>query len=100
MLCWTRELRRGAGSRPPTSVRTFRKAAISMAAVDEITDRLTEFKNSGLIADYELMVVDDSIRVRVVAPRNQDTGKVKSFIVETLAGLLSESQVNAEEASA
>jgi hypothetical protein len=71
-----------------------------MAAMEEITDRLVEFKSSGLIADYEVMVVDDSIRVRVVAPRNQDPGKVKSFIVETLAGLLSESQVNAEVAGA
>lgn len=71
-----------------------------MAAMDEITDRLAEFKNSGLIAEYEVMVVDDSIRVRVVAPPNQDASKVKSFIVETLAGLLSESQVNAEAAGA
>ena len=71
-----------------------------MAAMDEITDRLAEFKNSGLIAEYEVMVVDDSIHVRVVAPPNQDAGKVKSFIVETLAGLLSESQVNAEAAGA
>jgi hypothetical protein len=71
-----------------------------MGAIDEITERLAAFKNSGLIEDYEVMVVDDSIRVRVVAPRNQDAAKVKSFIVETLAGLLSESQVNAEPAAA
>ena len=68
-----------------------------MAAIDEIGDRLSEFKSSGLIADYELLVVDDSIRVRVVAPRDQDAASVKSFIVESLAGLLSESQVNVEE---
>ena len=68
-----------------------------MAAIDEIGDRLTEFKSSGLIADYELLVVDDSIRVRVVAPRDQDAPSVKLFIVESLAGLLSESQVNVEE---
>lgn len=70
-----------------------------MAAIDEISDRLAEFKSSGLIADYEVLVVDDSIRVRVVAPRSQDVASVKSFIVETLAGLLSESQVSVEDAT-
>lgn len=71
-----------------------------MAATDEISERLADFKKSGLVADFEMMVVDDSIRVRIVAPRNQDPAKVKGFIVETLAGLLSESQVSVEEASA
>ena len=66
-------------------------------AMDEIGDRLAEFKNSGLIADYELVVADDSIRVRITAPRGQNTAKVKIFIVESMAGLLSESQVNVEE---
>ena len=35
-----------------------------MPAMGEITNRLEEFKKSGLIADYELVVVDDSVRVR------------------------------------
>ncbi|MBX6426289.1 MAG: hypothetical protein IRZ09_10270 [Variibacter sp.] len=71
-----------------------------MAAIDEIGDRLAEFKNSGLIADFEIAVADDSIRVRVTAPRGQNVAKVKSFIVESLEGLLSGSQVNVEEAAA
>jgi fructose 1,6-bisphosphatase len=69
-----------------------------MAPMDDITDRLSEFKSSGLIADYEIMVADDSVRVRIVAPRGQDAAKVKSFVVETLAGKLSESQVSIDEA--
>jgi fructose 1,6-bisphosphatase len=69
-----------------------------MAPMDDITDRLSEFKSSGLIADYEVMVADDSVRVRIVAPRGQDAAKVKSFVVETLAGKLSESQVSIDEA--
>ena len=69
-----------------------------MSAIDEITTRLEEFKRSGLLADYEVMVVDDSIRLRIVAPRNKDAAGVKSFVVETFAGLLSDSQVNVEEA--
>jgi fructose 1,6-bisphosphatase len=68
-----------------------------MAPMDDITDRLSEFKSSGLIADYEVMVADDSVRVRIVAPRGQDAAKVKSFVVETLAGKLSESQVSIDE---
>ena len=69
-----------------------------MAATDEITARLEEFKKSGLIAFYEVLEVDDSIRVRIIAPRNQDAASVKTFVVETLAGLLSESQVSIEAA--
>jgi fructose 1,6-bisphosphatase len=69
-----------------------------MAPMDDITDRLSEFKSSGLIADYEVMVADDSVRVRIVAPRGQDAAKVKSFVVETLAGKLSESQVSIDAA--
>jgi hypothetical protein len=68
-----------------------------MAAIDEINDRLTEFKNSGLIADFEIVVTDDSIRVRAKAPRGQDGAKVKSFVVESLEGLLSGSQVSVED---
>jgi hypothetical protein len=67
-----------------------------MPARDEIADRLEGFRKSGLIAAYEVMEVDDSIRVRIVAPRNQDPAKVKEFVVESLAGLLSGSQINAE----
>jgi fructose 1,6-bisphosphatase len=69
-----------------------------MAPMDDITHRLSEFKSSGLIADYEVMVADDSVRVRIVAPRGQDAAKVKSFVVETLAGKLSESQVSIDAA--
>jgi hypothetical protein len=71
-----------------------------MPAMGEITNRLEEFKKSGLIADYELVVVDDSVRVRVTAPRNQQVGSVKSFVVESMAGLVSDSQVSVEEAAA
>jgi hypothetical protein len=67
--------------------------------MDDITDRLSSFKSSGLIADYEVMVADDSVRVRIVAPRGQDAAKVKSFVVETLAGKLSESQISIDEAT-
>lgn len=68
-------------------------------AMDKIGERLAEFKNSGLIADYTLVEVDDSIRVRVVAPANQDAASVKSFLVDALTGLLSESQVSVEAAA-
>jgi hypothetical protein len=71
-----------------------------MAAIDEINDRMAGFKNSGLIADFEIVVTDDSIRVRVTAPRGQNAAKAKEFIVESLEGLLSGSQVNVEEAEA
>ncbi len=67
-----------------------------MTAMDEIMVRLEEFKRSGLIVDFEVMVVDDSIRVRVVAPRGEDAAGVKSFIVDALSGRLSQSQVNVE----
>jgi hypothetical protein len=70
-----------------------------MPPMDDITDRLSSFKSSGLIADYEVMVADDSVRVRIVAPRGQDAAKVKSFVVETLAGKLSESQISIDEAT-
>ena len=66
---------------------------------NDIAERLREFKSSGLIADYEVMVADDSVRVRIVAPRGQDAAKVKAFVVETLAGKLSESQVSVEAAT-
>lgn len=66
-------------------------------AIDEIDERLRGFKDSGLIADYEVIVVDDSVRVRLVAPAGKDSSKLKPFIVETLAGLLSESQVRVED---
>jgi hypothetical protein len=70
-----------------------------MAAKDEIAGRLEEFKKSGLVANYEIVEVDDSIRVRIVAPASQDAGSVKTFVVETLSGLLSESQVSVEAAA-
>jgi hypothetical protein len=70
-----------------------------MPPMDDITDKLSAFKSSGLIADYEVMVADDSVRVRIVAPRGQDAAKVKSFVVETLAGKLSESQVSIDAAT-
>ena len=69
-----------------------------MPPVDDINEKLSAFKSSGLIADYEVMVADDSVRVRIVAPRGQDAAKVKSFVVETLAGKLSESQVSIDAA--
>jgi fructose 1,6-bisphosphatase len=68
-----------------------------MPGMDDINERLSEFKSSGLIDDFEILVVDDSVRVRIVAPRGQDAGGVKSFVVETLAGVLSESQVSVEQ---
>lgn len=71
-----------------------------MAALNEITNRLAEFEKSGLIAAHEVIVVDDSIRVRIVAPGREDAARLKAFIVDALAGLLSESQVNVEEAPA
>ena len=70
-----------------------------MAAKDEIAERLEGFKQSGLIATYEMIEVDDSIRVRITAPRNQEPANVKQFVVESLAGLLSGSQINAEAAA-
>jgi fructose 1,6-bisphosphatase len=70
------------------------------AAMEKISEQLAEYKNSGLIADYELVEVDDSIRVRIVAPANQDAASVKSFVVDALAGLLSESQVSIDAAGA
>lgn len=69
-----------------------------MTATAEITKRLEGFKQSGLIEDYEVVVVDDSIRVRIVAPQNEDPAGVKTFIVEALAGRLSVSQINVEAA--
>lgn len=67
-----------------------------MTATAEITKRLDGFKESGLIADYELIVLDDSIRVRVVAARNESPDDVKAFIVDALAGRLSESQISVD----
>lgn len=69
------------------------------AAMEKIGERLAEFKSSGLIADYELVEVDDSIRVHIVAPGNQEAASVKSFVVDALAGLLSESQVSIDPAA-
>ena len=71
-----------------------------MAATDEISDRLEEFKVSGLIADYELLILDEGVRVRIVAPPGQDGASVKSFIVDAFAGVLSHSQIALEEAEA
>ena len=68
-------------------------------AAETITARLEEFKQSGLAADYEIIEVDDSIRVRILAPRNQDVAKVKTFAAESLEGLLSESQISVEQAA-
>ena len=69
-----------------------------MAAMDDISERLEEFKVSGLIAEYEMLIVDDSIRVRVVAPPDQDGATVKSFIADAFAGVLSHSQIAVEQA--
>jgi fructose 1,6-bisphosphatase len=69
-----------------------------MTATAEITKRLDGFKESGLIVDYEVLVVDDSIRVRIVAPRGEDAAGVKTFVVEALAGRLSGSQVSVDSA--
>lgn len=69
-----------------------------MTATAEITKRLDGFKDSGLVEDYEVMVVDDSIRVRIIAPHGEDPASVKAFVVEALAGRLSASQVNVEAA--
>jgi fructose 1,6-bisphosphatase len=68
-------------------------------AAEKITDRLEEFKQSGLAAGYEIMEVDDSIRVKIVAARGHAAAKVKEFAVESLAGLLSDSQISVEEAT-
>jgi fructose 1,6-bisphosphatase len=70
-----------------------------MANMDDINDRLSEFKGSGLIADYEVLVADDSVRLRITAPKGADTAKLKSFLVETFAGILSETQVSVESAA-
>ncbi len=69
-----------------------------MADMDEINDRLSEFKSSGLIAGFEVLVADDSVRLRIVAPRGQDVAKVKAFVAETFAGTLSESQISVDAA--
>lgn len=71
-----------------------------MAATDDISERLAEFKASGLIADYALLILDEGIRVRIVAPPGQDGATVKSFIVDAFAGVLSQSQVALEEPEA
>lgn len=65
-----------------------------MAALDEIGTRLEDFKNAGLIAAFEVIAVDDSVRVHIVTTAAQDAVKVKSFIAEALAGLLSASQIS------
>lgn len=70
-----------------------------MAAIREIKARLNEFKKSGLIADFEIIEGDDSIRVRTFAPKSQDAAKVKDFIVDALSGLLNVSQVSVEESA-
>ncbi|MEA2933792.1 MAG: hypothetical protein QOD74_438 [Variibacter sp.] len=68
-------------------------------AINEVEDRLTEFKNSGLIHDFEIIVVDDSIRLRVVAPSGKDAAEVKSFVADALAGRVSDSQISIESAA-
>ncbi|MGE0752546.1 MAG: hypothetical protein AB7K64_18390 [Variibacter sp.] len=70
-----------------------------MANMEDINDRLNEFKGSGLIAEYEILVADDSVRVRIIAPEGQDPAKVKSFIAETFAGKLSGTQISVEAAN-
>ena len=67
-----------------------------MAPMDEITDRLDDFKGPGLIAEYEVLIADDSVRVRIVAPAGQDAASVKSFVVDAFAGKLSESQISVD----
>ena len=67
-----------------------------MAPMDEITDRLDDFKGSGLIAEYEVLIADDSVRVRIVAPAGENPASVKSFVVDAFAGKLSESQISVE----
>jgi hypothetical protein len=67
-----------------------------MTPMDDLTSRLDDFKGSGLIADYEVLIADDSVRVRIVAPAGQDAASVKSFVVDAFAGKLSESQINVE----
>ena len=69
-----------------------------MANIDVISERLSEFKGSGLIAEYEVLVADDSVRLRIVAPEGQNPAKVKAFVVETFAGILSATQINVEPA--
>lgn len=71
-----------------------------MAAMDDVSERLEEFKVSGLIADYRLVIVDDSVRVRIVAPPDQDGATVKAFIADAFAGVLSNSQISLEETGA
>jgi hypothetical protein len=67
-------------------------------ALAEIESRLAEFKSSGLIQDYEIVAVDDSVRLRIVAPPDQDSAEVKSFLAEALAGRVSDSQISIEQA--
>ena len=67
-----------------------------MSDTDAITDRLEEFKKSGLIASYELVVLDDSLRVRIATPPEQDAATVKAFVAEAFAGRLSDSQISIE----
>lgn len=69
-----------------------------MTAIEEITSRLEEFTRAGLLTDFEVMVVDDSIRLRIVAPKATDAAGVKAFVVEAFAGLLSDSQISVDEA--
>lgn len=69
-----------------------------MAAIDDISERLEEFKNSGLIAEYEMVVVDDSVRLRIVPPSGGEDATLKSFIVDAFAGVLSPSQIAVERA--
>jgi len=69
-----------------------------MTATAEVTKRLEGFKESGLVQDYEVLIVDDSIRVRIVAPRGEDPAGVKAFVVDALSGRLSDSQVSVEAA--
>ena len=71
-----------------------------MDAMDELVDRLDGFKQSGLIVDYEVIVVDDSIRLRLVAPANQDPGEVRTFVADALSGLVSESQIQVDAQTA
>jgi hypothetical protein len=68
-----------------------------MEAMDEITERMDGFKSSGLIAAYEVIIVDDSVRLRLVAGRDQEPGEVRSFVAEALSGLLSQAQINVEK---
>ncbi|MCC7346679.1 MAG: hypothetical protein IT538_04705 [Variibacter sp.] len=68
--------------------------------MEEISDKLEEFKRSGLIADYEILVADDSMRTRVVAPAGANVANLKAFLVDALGATLSESQINVEASGA